>query len=150
MLQQRWGRRRPKHQRRQVRCCGVQKVGGKSGSGGKSGKRMAQQEGVGKGKDAAVAEQSRCTGVQQAAGKGQRRGRGRGRGFASGWLLRRAEANAVRMFHVADEQEGGGKPRATMGTGQRYATYRREKERSGSIARYLRIFLITHSLTAKI
>ncbi len=83
---------------------------------------------MGKGKDAAVAEQGRCPGVQQAAGKGQRRGRrGRGRGFASGWLLRRAEANAVGVLHVADEQESSGKPRATVGTGQRYATYRREK-----------------------
>ncbi len=95
---------------------------------------MAQQERVGKGKDAAVAEQSRRSGVpQQAAGKGQRRGRG----FASGWLLRRAEANAVRMFHVADEQEGGGKPGATMGAGQRYATYRGEK---GKIRIYTEIF----------
>jgi hypothetical protein len=56
------------------------------------------------------------------------------------------------MFHVADEQESGGKPRATMGTGQRYATYRREKGKIRidieiSIVRY---FLFTHRLTAKI
>jgi hypothetical protein len=99
---------------------------------------MAQQERVGKGKDAAaVAEQCRrCPGVQQAAGKGQRRGRGRARGFASGWLLRCAEANAVSVLHVADEQESGGKPRATMGTGQRYATYRGETEKSVSMTKY--------------
>jgi hypothetical protein len=96
---------------------------------------MAQQKGVRKGKDAAVAEQGGCcSGVpQQAAGKGQRRGSG----FASGLrLLRRAEANAVGLLHVADELEGGGKPGATMGAGQRYATYRGEKERSGSILGY--------------
>jgi hypothetical protein len=108
---------------------------------------MAQQERVGKGQDAAVAEQGRCcSGIpQQAAGKGQRRGRGRGRGFASGWLLRRAEANAVGVLHVADELEGGGKPRATMGTGQRHATYRGEKKRSGSIPRYSGFFNYTPS-----
>jgi hypothetical protein len=35
----------------------------------------------------------------------------------------------VSVLHVADEQESGGKPRATMGTGQRFATYRGEKEK---------------------
>jgi hypothetical protein len=57
-------------------------VGGQSGVGNgsqmmKAGEGMAQQEGVGKGKDAAaVAEQGRCCpGVQQAAGNGQRRDR---------------------------------------------------------------------------
>ncbi len=117
----------------------------------KAGEGVTQQVRVGKGQDAAaVAEQGRCPGVpQQAADKGQRRGRGRGRGFASGWLLRRAEANAVGVLHVADEQEGGGKPRATVGTGQLFATYRREKERSGSILRYA-YFLFTHRLIAKI